>query len=406
MKFTVVIPTADRSNTLRHTIKTCVDQDYADYEILVSDNCSQDETRDVVDNFRDPRIRYINTGKRLSMSSNWEFALNHVSEGYITYLGDDDGLLPQAVTDVAQIVAGSSTKAVSWLKADYCWPCNLNSNMQNICIIPLQNRLYLYNSKRIINDITNLWLAYYRAPCVYNSFVDVEAMHRVRRQSGRFFASVTPDVYSGLVLLSQFDNYIYSTRPFSVNAASGRSNGTAGRLSQEIAEQFFREIDIPMHPKWPLIRGVVVSCVTESLMQIKERGFFNDLRIDLKRHLKYLIREICTMEPALYEASIKQALNIAKMNSLEKQAQKYIAKYANKPINKATMLRVTEGRSMFLSIFADRLNCFDVYAASKIISSILGPYEQPAELSSYFHHSKIMARLYILFGRYVSDRTL
>jgi capsule polysaccharide export protein KpsE/RkpR len=94
------------------------------------------------------------------------------------------------------------------------------------------------------------------------------------------------------------------------------------------------------------------------------------------------------------------------MNNLEKQARKYIMKYANKPINKATKLPVAEGRSIFLSIFPDRLNCFDVYATSEIISSILGPYEQPTELSSYFRYSKIIERLYILFGRYVSDRTL
>ncbi len=75
MKFTVIIPTRERADTLYYSLKTCVTQDYDDLEILVSDNFSQDNTREVVESFKDPRIRYINTGKRVSMSDNWEFAV-------------------------------------------------------------------------------------------------------------------------------------------------------------------------------------------------------------------------------------------------------------------------------------------------------------------------------------------
>jgi hypothetical protein len=69
--FTVIVPTRERSETLRHTLATIVGQDYADLEILVSDNASEDETQDDVASFRDPRIRSIRTPRRLSMSRNW-----------------------------------------------------------------------------------------------------------------------------------------------------------------------------------------------------------------------------------------------------------------------------------------------------------------------------------------------
>ena len=48
-------------------------------DILVSDNFSKDSTEEVVGDIRDPRIRYVNTGKRVCMSHNWEFALSNVS---------------------------------------------------------------------------------------------------------------------------------------------------------------------------------------------------------------------------------------------------------------------------------------------------------------------------------------
>ena len=43
-KFTVIIPTRERAETLYYAIKTCVEQDYENLEIIVSDNASQDDT--------------------------------------------------------------------------------------------------------------------------------------------------------------------------------------------------------------------------------------------------------------------------------------------------------------------------------------------------------------------------
>jgi len=76
-RFTVIIPTRERAATLRHCLATVTAQDFASLEILVSDNCSSDETAAVVAANGDPRIRYLNTGRRLSMSHNWEFALGY-----------------------------------------------------------------------------------------------------------------------------------------------------------------------------------------------------------------------------------------------------------------------------------------------------------------------------------------
>ena len=59
-KFSVIIPTRERSDTLQSSLKTCVGQDYDNLEIIVSDNFSTDNTREVVESFDDPRIRYIN----------------------------------------------------------------------------------------------------------------------------------------------------------------------------------------------------------------------------------------------------------------------------------------------------------------------------------------------------------
>ena len=74
-RFSVVIPTRQRANTLRHTLQTCLAQDYDDYEIVVCDNFSSPETRQVVDDCASERIVYLRTSRPLAMSVNWELAV-------------------------------------------------------------------------------------------------------------------------------------------------------------------------------------------------------------------------------------------------------------------------------------------------------------------------------------------
>ena len=57
--FTVIIPTKDRAKYLFHTLRTCTIQDYDNLEIIVSDDGSTDNTREVVEEAasKDPRVR-------------------------------------------------------------------------------------------------------------------------------------------------------------------------------------------------------------------------------------------------------------------------------------------------------------------------------------------------------------
>ena len=80
----VILPTRERCDVLRHSLRTVTSQQYPNLQIIVSDNCSQDESKKVVEEACDPRVIYINTGRRLSMSQNYEFALAHVKTEWVT----------------------------------------------------------------------------------------------------------------------------------------------------------------------------------------------------------------------------------------------------------------------------------------------------------------------------------
>lgn len=85
------IPTYNRANSyLKQALKSAVSQTYQHIEIIVSDNCSSDDTKSVVKEFRDPRIRYYRQSKNIGAVPNCNFCLEQSQGAYFLALYDDD----------------------------------------------------------------------------------------------------------------------------------------------------------------------------------------------------------------------------------------------------------------------------------------------------------------------------
>ena len=119
--FSVIIPQKDRAEYLVHTLKTCMLQDYPNFEIIVSDDCSTDNSVAVVQELmkKDPRIRLYAHDHHLGMRDNFEFALNQVRSGYVLALGGDDGLVPGCIWRMYEILASTGTELLTWTPANF-----------------------------------------------------------------------------------------------------------------------------------------------------------------------------------------------------------------------------------------------------------------------------------------------
>jgi glycosyltransferase involved in cell wall biosynthesis len=93
----VVVPTRDRRALLSETVASVCDQRFADWELIIVDEASADDTQDYLRGLRDPRIRSIRrdvAGGR-SVACNDGFAL---ARGELVMFVDDDDLLrPDAI---------------------------------------------------------------------------------------------------------------------------------------------------------------------------------------------------------------------------------------------------------------------------------------------------------------------
>ena len=93
MKFSVLIPTRNRLELLRYAVATVQKQDYADWEIIVSDNASDEDVGGFVRGLADPRVKVFRSERFVPVTDNWNLALSHASGDYVLMLGDDDCVL-------------------------------------------------------------------------------------------------------------------------------------------------------------------------------------------------------------------------------------------------------------------------------------------------------------------------
>lgn len=88
---TIAIPTYNRGGSyLKDALKSATGQTYQNLEIIVSNNCSEDNTEEIVKSFNDPRIRYFRQRTNIGMTKNLIFCLEEAKGDYFLLLADDD----------------------------------------------------------------------------------------------------------------------------------------------------------------------------------------------------------------------------------------------------------------------------------------------------------------------------
>ena len=247
---TVVIPTRERADTLRHCLETVVAQNCDRLKILVSDNASSPATRAVVESFGDTRIRYANTGQRLSMAHNYEFALSHVDSGWIVMLGDDDGLVAGRLEPTVALLEDSGLRALSSETCFYNWP-KVVSAREPALTVPLGSAVETVRSQDAVADILRVVRPKARLPQTYTGgIIHADVIRAARAKDGSFFRSQIPDIYSSFAITATVERFVYSTAPFAIAGRSSYSIGAA--LFKLEPNAFLEEELIPFHADFPL----------------------------------------------------------------------------------------------------------------------------------------------------------
>src|SRR5262245_50524366 len=188
-RFSVVVPTRERADTLRSCLRTCLEQDFDDYEVVVCDNASSPATRAAVGACASPRVRYVRAPEVLAMSASWELAVSHAAGEYVTVLGDDDGLLPHALRELDRLVARTGARAVRWDAALYLWPTVCLPGEANFLSLPLGRAVRTVDGPETIRAVASFQVPYHHLPMLYNAVVHRDVLAGLRARAGRVFGN-------------------------------------------------------------------------------------------------------------------------------------------------------------------------------------------------------------------------
>ena len=225
--FTILVPTRNRADTLAYCLASLTAQDYPHLSVIVSDNKSVDQTREVVEDIGDPRVKYVSPPQSLSMRDNWEFALSHVQGGWVSVLGDDDGLAPGALELVARVIEKHKVDAVTSSWCRYTWPGD-GLGHANKMILPFGSGVQIRDANVWQQRVLSGAWRYIELPYLYTGgFVHKNVIDRLAASGSRFFNSVIPDVYSALAISCFVEKYAFICDPIAVRGTSSHSTGAS-----------------------------------------------------------------------------------------------------------------------------------------------------------------------------------
>jgi glycosyltransferase involved in cell wall biosynthesis len=95
-KVSVITPTYNRADMIGDAIQSVLAQTFDDWELIVVDDGSQDNTRAVVTEYKDPRIRYIYQENR-GLPGARNTGIRHAHGVYVAFLDSDDRFLPNKI---------------------------------------------------------------------------------------------------------------------------------------------------------------------------------------------------------------------------------------------------------------------------------------------------------------------
>jgi glycosyltransferase involved in cell wall biosynthesis len=105
MMFSIIIPTHNSNATLTVALRSCLNQTFGDFEIIVIDDASQEPAAKICEGFADPRIVCLRNGFNIGASASRNRGLEAARGDYAVFLDADDVYLPNKLEVLSRAIA-------------------------------------------------------------------------------------------------------------------------------------------------------------------------------------------------------------------------------------------------------------------------------------------------------------
>ncbi len=266
MKFSVLLPTRNRLELLKYAVETVRRQDYDDWEIIISDNYSEENIADYVQSLKEPRIKYYRTDSFVPVTDNWNNALEKSSGDYVIMLGDDDCLMRSFFSTMSMLIDKFKYPDTIYTNAlVYAYP-GVMPGFPSGFLKPYGFAPFFKEAKE------PFWLPKEKAAYLVHQSMNFKMLFTYNMQhsvvsrqfiqslsyKGSFFQSPYPDFYATNVLFLKAERILICPFPFVTIGISPKSFGFyAFNQREEEGVEFLRNLADPIVIE--KLRNVILS---------------------------------------------------------------------------------------------------------------------------------------------------
>lgn len=119
--FSICIPNYNYAHYLKETVDSVLCQDFDDFEIIIIDNCSTDNSWEIIQSFSDPRIKKYRNNYNIGFAPNLQVAISKASGEFINLLSADDKMKLGTLKKYYEVINQETDKTNLFLLSDIAY---------------------------------------------------------------------------------------------------------------------------------------------------------------------------------------------------------------------------------------------------------------------------------------------
>lgn len=218
-RFSIILPTRGRSYYIGNTIKSVIQQDYENYELIIVDNNEDDQTFKEIQNNKSNKIRYFRTGN-LPMWENWNFGYQQSLGEFIMILTDRSLLYSRdSLSYLSSLISQTDHDVFTWPMIIASETEKLRVESQVLWKFGDDQDLILTTDdyKKFIS--TGQWDKYgMSAPKGFNSCISRRLCSEIVNIYSSLYMPLSPDYTHSFMVLNLCEKVLYLSQPLFISA--------------------------------------------------------------------------------------------------------------------------------------------------------------------------------------------
>ena len=106
--FSVILPTFNRAKFIEKAVNSVVNQNYLNWELIIVDNFSDDNTQQIIKKFKDKRIKYVKFKNNGIIAKSRNYGIKLSNGNYLAFLDSDDWWYENKLSNISNLIKKNS----------------------------------------------------------------------------------------------------------------------------------------------------------------------------------------------------------------------------------------------------------------------------------------------------------